>query len=100
MIHRAALLVCLLGSSIAVAADPPATRPAAVHNPLTMPRPAAFAVDAAPLAQAIELFRSTTGASVYVNWRSIEAIGIDRDTPVTWPGERPGNKANTMGDAL
>jgi len=42
-----------------------------------------FNFDESPLIQVIDHFRKRTGLNIYVNWRSLEAIGVDRNTPVT-----------------
>jgi hypothetical protein len=40
-------------------------------------------LDGAGLSDAIDFFRDRTGLSVYVNWKVVEAFGIDRKAPVT-----------------
>jgi len=39
--------------------------------------------DQAPLADVIDFMRDVTGANLSVNWRTMEAAGIDRKTPVS-----------------
>src|SRR5207245_8575676 len=39
--------------------------------------------DQAPLADVIDFMRDVTGANLAVNWRTMEAAGIDRKTPVS-----------------
>lgn len=36
-----------------------------------------------PLSEAIQTFRGRAGVNFYVNWRSLEAVGISKDTPVS-----------------
>ncbi len=49
------------------------------------PRPIVRGYDfqATPLAEVVEFFRATTDVNFFVNWRALEAIGIDRSTPIT-----------------
>ena len=39
--------------------------------------------DAIPFADVIDFLRDVTGANIEVRWRTLEAAGIDRNTPVT-----------------
>jgi hypothetical protein len=39
--------------------------------------------DDMPLAEAVDQIRNLTGANIFVNWKALEAIGIDRNTPVS-----------------
>jgi len=45
--------------------------------------PRGFQFENTPLVDVLEAFREATGANFHVNWRSLEAVGIDRNTPVT-----------------
>jgi hypothetical protein len=36
-----------------------------------------------PLSEVIDFFRTLSGLNIHVNWRSLEAIGVDVKTPVT-----------------
>ena len=39
--------------------------------------------DNVAFADAIDFLRDVTGANIFVNWRALEAVGIDRQTPVS-----------------
>ena len=39
--------------------------------------------DHAPLADTLDHLRQTTGKSIFVNWRALEAAGIHKDAPIT-----------------
>lgn len=39
--------------------------------------------DAIPFTDVVDFLRDITGANIFVNWRALEAAGIDRNTPVT-----------------
>jgi beta-lactamase regulating signal transducer with metallopeptidase domain len=39
--------------------------------------------DAIALSDVIDFLRDITGANIYVNWRALEAAGIDRNTPIS-----------------
>jgi hypothetical protein len=39
--------------------------------------------DAIGLSDVVDFLRDIAGANIYVNWRALEAAGIDRNTPVT-----------------
>ncbi len=40
-------------------------------------------LDGKPFAEVIEQFRQTSDLNIFVNWRALEAAGIDRNAPVT-----------------
>jgi beta-lactamase regulating signal transducer with metallopeptidase domain/type II secretory pathway component GspD/PulD (secretin) len=35
------------------------------------------------LSDVIDFFRNVSGANIFVNWKSLEAAGVERDTPIT-----------------
>jgi hypothetical protein len=39
--------------------------------------------DAIGLVDVIDFLRDVTGANIFVNWRALEAAGVDRNTPIT-----------------
>lgn len=39
--------------------------------------------DAIPFSDVVDFLRDITGANIFVNWRALEAAGVDRNTPVT-----------------
>ena len=39
--------------------------------------------DDAPFSEAVDRIRDLTGANIFVNWKALEATGIDRNTPVS-----------------
>ena len=53
-----------------------ATRPKGYSAP-------AIKFDQAPLGQVVQSFRDMAGLNIYVNWRALAEINVDRDTPVT-----------------
>ena len=40
-------------------------------------------LEGTPLSDVIDFFRDTTGANIFVNWKVLEGVGIDRNAPVT-----------------
>ncbi len=42
-----------------------------------------FRFEEAHLEEVVEFFRTITGANFHVNWQSLEAVGVTRDTPVS-----------------
>jgi hypothetical protein len=40
-------------------------------------------LDNIPLSDTIDFLRDITGTNIFVNWRALEAAGIDRNSPVT-----------------
>jgi beta-lactamase regulating signal transducer with metallopeptidase domain len=40
-------------------------------------------VDSVPLDDVIDFLRDTTGSNIFVNWRALEAAGVDKSSPVT-----------------
>ena len=40
-------------------------------------------LDAIPLAEVVTLLADATGANFHINWRALQAAGVDRTTPVT-----------------
>lgn len=39
--------------------------------------------DALPLTDAIDHFRDVTGVNIFINWKALEAAGVERNTPVS-----------------
>ena len=39
--------------------------------------------DNTPASDAFEVVRKSTGVNIYVNWRALEALGIQKDTPIS-----------------
>jgi len=39
--------------------------------------------NAIPLSDVLDNLRNATGANIFVNWRALEAVGVDRNAPVT-----------------
>ncbi len=46
-------------------------------------KPHGFQFENTPLVDVLAAFREAIGANFHVNWRSLKAVGIDRNTPVT-----------------
>lgn len=40
--------------------------------------------DQVPLSDVVQYFRTTSGLNIHVNWRSLQAVGIDKSAPVTF----------------
>ncbi len=40
-------------------------------------------VSAIPFSDVVDFLRDVTGANIVVNWRAFEAVGVDRNTPIT-----------------
>ncbi|MBC7783786.1 MAG: hypothetical protein H7144_08090 [Burkholderiales bacterium] len=84
--RHAALIGLVIGSSLSAAiAQAPTTRPAAVAPvPANTPakKPAEVNFREAALTDAIDFFRTVTGANIVVEWKALEEIGVSRDTPV------------------
>jgi hypothetical protein len=71
--------------SIAGRAEAPGGVPAATATALrklAQPAPE-IQFDNIPLAEAFDFLRDTTGLNFFVNWRALEAAGIDRNAPVS-----------------
>ncbi|MBL7134121.1 MAG: hypothetical protein ISS78_08485 [Phycisphaerae bacterium] len=63
-----------------------ANRPKAglvVRSRRTGPTGPTFKFDQAPLSAVVQNFRDLSGLNIHVNWRSLAAINVDRDTAVT-----------------
>src|SRR5690242_18885544 len=61
--------------------DPPRLPTLTAHVYVT-PTPA-FDFDRVPLADGLDRHRRATGKNIFVNWRALEASGINMDHPVT-----------------
>jgi len=67
------------GDLAGVLPDSPANR--AVRMKLLKPY-RKFEFGGVPLEQVIEFMREVTGSSIHVKWAALEAVGVNRDTPV------------------
>jgi len=84
-IERAqALLVSRVQSGLArqgTAAGVPVATAAALRK-LHQPAPE-ISFDAVPFAEVVQFLRDTTDLNIFVNWRALEAAGVDRNVPVS-----------------
>jgi hypothetical protein len=67
------------------AATPPSTGPVRAAAPLGAPRPAvtSYVFDQTPLRDVVEFFRTALWPNIFVNWGSLQPLGITPDTPIT-----------------
>lgn len=64
-------------------ADPAKEAANAAARELLAKRLPELKIDNAPFVDVIDALRDLTNANIFVNWRALEAEGIDRDAPVT-----------------
>jgi hypothetical protein len=85
LIVTAGLIGTVAGRSATVPASPPSTRPAreAAERDAGLHRVLAeIDFRGTPLDQAVDALRDKTHANINVEWRALEAAGIDKQTPV------------------
>ncbi|HZK82013.1 MAG TPA: hypothetical protein VFC46_13120, partial [Humisphaera sp.] len=80
----AAITMLLASVIVAAPADPAAQnlQDRAVLAQLNRPLPA-VAFDAVGLSDVVDFLRDVSGANIFVNWKALEAAGVQRSTPIS-----------------
>jgi len=87
--RAAARFTQLAGPSARPALQPAAPSPGPTTRPVRVRPPyRSIEFDKLPLKDVVDFFRMESALDYHVNWRSLEAVGIERSTPVTLQASR------------